>query len=292
MVELLVSIAVISVLLSLLLPAIQYVRESARKTQCKSNLHQIGIAIQNYHDSIGCLPIREWFGSHVPLLPWLERKDLHDLFADQTPMTIGLGMNDIRKIRIPVFTCPSDSLRSSLPIGGLNYGWNNGSGWIYEQNGVVNVVDFPYPIRLSDITDGVSNTACQSEVLYTDNSLKRLRTVWFVSPAMRTIALWPAFLQACESLPETGGYVSTSFRGESWTVLELYNHARPPQHRTCENGFQGIDGGVYPATSEHNTGAHTLMLDGSVRFVSQSIDGKLWEALGTRNSGDAVSSSF
>lgn len=288
LIELLTAIGIIGVLVAITAPAISAARESARKVQCKNNLHQIGIALHNYHDSEGCFPVRDWFGYHLPLLPWLDQRVIHDRFIDQTAMTIDTGR--FQRMKVPTFLCPSDSLSAHSHVGMLNYACNNGTGWIHGKNGFV--VDFN-PMRFSDLADGASNTAAQAEILFTDNlSLKRLRTVWFVSPAMPTLAQWPAFLSACEALPQTVPHVSTDSRGGCWFNSQLYNHARPPQHRSCENGLQGQESGVFPAASAHTAGAHVLMGDGVVRFVSESIDGLVWEAIGTRSSGDSLSSAF
>lgn len=288
LIELLTAIGIIGVLLALTAPAISAARESARKMQCKNNLHQIGIALHNYHDAEGCFPVRDWFGYHLPLLPWLDYRSIHDRFIDQTAMTIDTGQ--FQKMKVPTFLCPSDSFSARAHVGMLNYACNAGTGWVYGKNGFV--IDLQ-PVRFSDLRDGASNTAAQSEILYTDNaSLQRLRTVWFVSPPMRTPAQWPAFLEACEALPETVSHASTDVRGLCWFNGETYDHARPPQHRKCENGRQGSETGVFPAASAHVAGAHVLMCDGRVRFVSENIDGHIWEAIGTRNSGDALSSEF
>lgn len=165
-----------------------------------------------------------------------------------------------------------------------------GQGRFNGKNGFVNVLE---PVRLSDLADGTSHTAAQSEIVYTDNlSLRRLQNVWFVSSSMLLPAQWPVFLEACDAVPELSIHVATTVRGLTWFGLELYQHSRPPQHRACENGQSGNDAGVFPAASHHAAGAHVLMADGSVRFVSENIDGHVWESVGTRNSGDNVSPEF
>ncbi len=290
-IELLVSIAIIGLLLAMLVPAVQSVRESARRVQCKNNLHQIGLALHNYHENHRCFPIGNYSNTGL-LLPFLDQRDVYLQFeADYPTSTLWAQFT-----KIPVYRCPSDGFGASISQGNLSYATNSGTGWTLHQfNGFYNGME---PLRLGDVTDGASQTAAMSEMLYTGGaSLERLRATWFILPGMLLPSQFPAFLQACEQLPETPPHLSWEPRGEHWYNTYIYDHAATPQKKRCHNGSQGGSmlaefAGVQPAVSGHGQGAHVLLADGAVRFVALSIDGKVWEALGSRNAGDVVSSDF
>lgn len=123
LIELLVVIAIIAVLIALLLPAVQQAREAARRSQCKNNLKQIGLAMSNYHDSNKMFPIdifhtanNHWQGAFtdkVFLLPFLDRASEYNQtnFIDYPYNTTWFTGNNVaaQSGRIPVFNCPSQS---------------------------------------------------------------------------------------------------------------------------------------------------------------------------------------
>src|SRR5262249_47931835 len=123
LIELLVVIAIIAVLIALLLPAVQQAREAARRSQCKNNLKQIGLALHNYHDSFGKLPLNRHSGRNLPaqfgslgwtamILPYIDQAPLYSTinFSDQTGNLVnGVQVNiDARRKIIPVLNCPSN----------------------------------------------------------------------------------------------------------------------------------------------------------------------------------------
>ncbi len=193
LIELLVVISIIGILMSLLLPAVQAVRESARRTQCKNNLHQLALATTNYHDAIGRLPparpadgFLTWY---VFIMPFIEGNSLYSRFdiaapyADQDP--------DVLKINIKTFNCPSRRIDGGVsffettgePVGAVgDYVGNAGTSEFFpgdvwalfdlEVDGVINsglASENPVvagrlvrPVRgrigLSAIKDGTSHT--------------------------------------------------------------------------------------------------------------------------------------
>jgi prepilin-type N-terminal cleavage/methylation domain-containing protein len=181
LIELLVVIAIIGTLLALLLPAIQAVRGSARRVQCSSRLRQIGTALRSYHDDNGELPP----GSHrhgriqlawnVRLLPYLEQDALHDEIDFDSPF-VSKSNQQATSAVIPVFLCPStsriawdrdgDRIRSPRDRdgpgrGATDYGGMFGSSFTEPLDNGVLIYD--RPVRLAEVTDGLSHTIMVAE---------------------------------------------------------------------------------------------------------------------------------
>jgi len=181
LIEILVVIAIIGVLIALLLPAIQKVREAAARMQCANNMKQLGIAMHNYHLTYKESPAASYSaGSFGPsavvyLLPFVEQQAIHMLFDPSNPSggSSGGGTgNDIGGVyRIPLLLCPSDIQQGlGTEFGWSNYHFNHGtwvgiSGWdgMFAPNFNV-VVTSPKNIRFPQVSDGLSNTAAMAEV--------------------------------------------------------------------------------------------------------------------------------
>ncbi|MCA9083190.1 MAG: DUF1559 domain-containing protein [Planctomycetaceae bacterium] len=190
LIELLVVIAIIAILIALLLPAVQQAREAARRTQCKNNLKQLGLALHNYHDVFNGLPLRaaspvgrdwlsfnETMSGHVALLPYLEQAPRYQQIMDKAATTTALsftpwsGDTMIRQ-DIPAFLCPSDTL---APRSGRNnyrfclgkWGWRqrvprDTSEWGGTQRND-GMFGANFSCNFRDILDGTSNTIAMSE---------------------------------------------------------------------------------------------------------------------------------
>ncbi|QDT65393.1 DUF1559 domain-containing protein [Calycomorphotria hydatis] len=196
LIELLVVIAIIAILIALLLPAVQQAREAARRSQCKNNLKQLGLALHNYHDAHNIFPRGNFekantncgyggysytgISAHTMLLPYVEQTAVYNEFDfnqafDQSPN------RDAKTARITTFLCPSDLDRipngtsrnlgpgnNYVLSGGANIWWfTNGCGYpdptpaqIDHQNGMFN---YRVNVRMRDVTDGTSNVIAASE---------------------------------------------------------------------------------------------------------------------------------
>ncbi len=201
LIELLVVIAIIAILIALLLPAVQMAREAARRSECKNNLKQIGLALQNYHDVHRMFPgwVGRWFSGnagsgannychggyswHTSILPFLEQRQVYNTinfsFRPNSPGNCGAGNGNsppginttALNSRISTFLCPSDGGGSNRG-GKNNYGVNGGiwpvaaaSPWttIFARDSGLGSPFNRFGRRISDITDGTANTAAFSE---------------------------------------------------------------------------------------------------------------------------------
>jgi prepilin-type N-terminal cleavage/methylation domain-containing protein/prepilin-type processing-associated H-X9-DG protein len=301
LIELLVVIAIIAILIALLLPAVQQAREAARRTQCKNNLKQLGLALHNYHDVHRCFPFghegtTKAFSAFSMLLPFLEQGPLYGQIDFNVPVT-HVGNDAARLIELPMLRCPSD-LQNALPaIGGAtNYFANKGSGVLWgsptgpnasfqPQNGVMY---YGSRVRIADITDGTSMTAAVSERMLADGNNARVSPVAdvFFSPASPMTA--DEAVQICNAIDINNlANQFPLFMGAPWmNGQHTYLHTNVPNGRSC--GFFLINRASMPPSSRHTGGVQILLCDGSVRFVTENIDLGTWRALGTRDGGEIV----
>ena len=304
LVELLVVIAIIGVLIGMLLPAVQAARESARRSQCNNNLRQLGIAIQNYHDSKKVFPPgnADSLSGHAFVLDFLEERWLKSLvnfkakYDDPT--------NDkARLAEVGVFHCPSDADVLPQALGGRNnYYMNAGSGilWGLPSTDPSNP-NFTQPkpngvffkdsrVNLKDVKDGASKTAAFSEKCSGDgsNGLVSVKTDTFKPGTYPKDA--DEARQMCQDTDVNDiskqGYSNV---GAPWLYAyhstTIYFHNSRPNERSC----------MYPpgrimttASSNHGPGANTLLLDASVHFVSDNIDLATWRGLGSRKGNELI----
>ncbi len=187
LIELLVVIAIIAILIGLLLPAVQKVREAAARMQCANNLKQIGLAIHNYHDANSKLPPGWIFdtswGTLAFLLPYLEQDNVHRMINFNLPLNDPVNA-PVSQVRINTFRCPSDFENPMPSIGAAtNYHGNAGIIPVFVIARGLNLND-PRPngvffslsqnIKITDVTDGTSNTAFYSERVLGDGNMGRV----------------------------------------------------------------------------------------------------------------------
>ncbi len=184
LIELLVVIAIIATLVAILLPAVQQAREAARRSSCKNNLKQIGLALHNYESTFTRLPpsmainpsitSQSSWSVHGRILPYLEQGNFYDQIDLQKGWSDPENANTVSGAHLTVYTCPTDA-RSGEPrqhssgvnLYCINYAFNLGT-WMYYNPATNKGGDGTfYPnsnLRFADITDGLSNTLLASEV--------------------------------------------------------------------------------------------------------------------------------
>ncbi len=293
LIELVVVVAVIGLLLSLVLAAVQHSRESGRRAQCASNLKQIGLALQGYQDAFGVFP-RGWnfrhFSFHVAILPQLEQGPLFQRVDYLADAVTGTKNSPIRQTALAIYECPSDGYAAIQYAGnslGTSYAGNFGTGvQTYGYNGFFPIGAGANP---AGITDGLSQTAALSEILVSNLRYDRLRVLWPTVPMMSPSQLEMFAAQCSTVAPSEGGETMT--HGHPWTCgdagFTLYNHILPPNRPSCRNGTR-VQEGAYSPASMHPGGANVAFGDGHLKFVVDDVDLRVWRAYGSRNGNDAA----
>ena len=306
LIELLVVIAIIAILIALLLPAVQQAREAARRTQCRNNLKQIGLAIHNYESSHSLFPPGRLgypmvFSVQAHILPYLDGANLYNLIDFNTAPSFGAPSSPMTRNQIavrtfiPSYLCPSDF--GTIPgsdFGPTNYvacmgsglgtsnSINTGDGVMYSRSST----------RFRDVTDGLSNTVCFGE-----------QTLG-IGGNPSSPAGGPAAKPTGEVLELTGATPTTDascvagsgnwsgLRGAKWMNGHfgdtLYNHYYTPNSRQFDCGNASHNFGLTAARSQHVGGVHVSMCDGAVRFISDNTDQALWRGLATRAGGEVI----
>jgi prepilin-type N-terminal cleavage/methylation domain-containing protein/prepilin-type processing-associated H-X9-DG protein len=268
LIEILVVIALIGILVALLLPAVQAAREAARRAQCSNNLHQIGIALHQYHEIHSCFPssvvgtnasapLHTWM---VMILPQLEQRAMFDAY------NYNVRYNDpanttIVTTAVSTYLCPSANSSGMLPDGfaGNNYAASSGT-----VPGLTEGVMFPSSsVGFAEIRDGTSTTIATGEI-YFDNL---------------------GWARGAASGADSGGGggagagfargVSRWWRCASDCALPGFNPRPSGCNNNCEQRFQ--------FSSNHPGGAMFGFADSHVQFLSQTMDVNVFRAMITRN---------
>ncbi|QGQ23513.1 DUF1559 domain-containing protein [Gimesia benthica] len=285
LIELLVVIAIIAILIALLLPAVQQAREAARRSTCKNNLKQIGLALHNYHDThrtfpqmevesrrtaADDIPTESYLAWSTMILPFMDQTPLYNKINMDAPWRLPTGGNPLQlaiaKTVLPAFNCPSD------PMEGINSNigsWGksnypaihspcdinpaNGRGRCYSS-----AWNHHTAKRLRDITDGASNTILIGE-----------RT----TEGRHSGALW---IGAHSYVHATAGNIGNwPYHTALMRTWQGATATPTPSTIYLINGINQNDGLAYAwsLSSSHEGGCHFVLGDGSVRFVSENTDG-------------------
>lgn len=299
LVELLVVIAIIGILIALLLPAVQAAREAARRAECTNKIKQIGLALHNYHDTHKVLPPGQlssisvnhssatWCSSGsaastrapwtVLILPYLEQLNLHNRFdfgRQFTGFSVEPGVtvnNELFEMNNRAYQCPSDPNSTADNNNGCYFGVQGGgtspscpavsASRVFFINGILYQNS---ATRFADILDGTSNVFLVGESKYCLNKIIR--------PDDKAHMGWAS-----------GGRLSASGPTPMVIAATMLQINARTQHG-------GIDPYVYEYTSRvfgsfHPGGCQFGLADGSVHFVSETIDINLYRQLGIRNDG-------
>lgn len=326
LVELLVVIAIIGILIALLLPAVQAAREAARRSQCTNNLKQLALAAQNYHDVYKTFPrfvyrttsnatenCSHWegFSAHTMFLPYVEQSSVYNVVTGLWKTTTDghegwrTGtFGPISNTVINAFRCPSDATSPfGADAGNNNYMVSTGPQYNDWNSGTsLGVFQRDRETTMADIRDGTSNTILFGESLLGDNSSN-----YQPGDVVRGIAYSGANQWPSQADMETyGGSCSTptalanhhSHAGREWISgmhsQTVMNTIVPPnwKYPTCQNcsgcGWMDSDG-VFGARSYHPGGTNHAGVDGSVRFISETIEFRTYQYLGGRADGNTAS---
>ncbi len=295
LIELLVVIAIIAVLIALLLPAVQQAREAARRSQCKNNLKQLGLALHSYHEALGVFPpamitttgamldVPRRAGI-VHLLPYVDQVNLYN------QVNFGTGGYDFQQAYAakPVIAllCPSDGLADNPKSGsGAGTCAATNYGLVVGQNlGDAKPANAPAAfannkkISLRDFIDGSSNVMMIAEQLMGSN--KDVRG-WYVN-GNNASALVCTQTTPNSSAPDVL-YPDPAFCVNNDGVTDA-----PAMNLPCDPGSTNSDTHYSASRSRHTGGVHILMGDGSVRFASSNIDLTIWRNIGLKADGAVV----
>lgn len=306
---------ILSLLIGLLLPAVQSAREAARRASCQSHLHQIGIALENFHSVRGRFPsasvvsvdssgrqITSNLSPHVELLPYLDHKSLYSEYEpeetnaglDQDPPT-STANSPLLFTPVPVYSCPSDdssAVRCNYRISAGTSPWLHTSTFV-GPNAALQGFRSTRGRKDAEIIDGKSHTASFAEKLSGDRN-PSVYTPWrdllSVNP-VNTFTTPDDAMNGCGQ-PIAGAPVHFSFGGTTWVLSGYpqtwYNHVLSPNSAIpdCVDGTP-MGMGAFAARSLHPGGVNVLLLDGQVKFTSARIDLTIWRGLGSIDGGEA-----
>lgn len=321
LIELLVVIAIIAILIALLLPAVQQAREAARRTQCRNNLKQIGLAIHNYHDVHLCFPSgflgnppsesaagcsnvnysatgnirRPGWGWMVYIMPYIDQTNLYEALApgekivvcaEATGAQAAAGNAALQKTVIPVYICPSDPNDNLTPSR-----WPRPPAMAgrHGKSNYCGVSGFTF--------DGVFDTEAGADgrkAVFVDGTLyvSRLRDV--TDGTSNTLAVGEKIRVEIDGDETVANPALFEKVGSYW--VGRAPDTRPAsvimQLRFAPSSFAINGASINAFASKHPGGCHFLLTDGSVHFISENADQDTIANLGTGNDGTVANVDF
>lgn len=327
LIELLVVIAIIAVLIGLLLPAVQKVREAANRMKCANNLKQLALAVHNYENTHGVYPPAMYhtpgtvfsnnngsWSLHGRVLPYIEQSNAYV----RVNLEVGWdaqGNTGVPTTRIPIYVCPSeryDRVRTSSGqpfVYPHTYGFNFGTWFVYNPaNGRGGDGMFHPNSRQTtgSVTDGLSNTLCATEVKAFTSYVRNTADPGAGPPATpAAVAALAAGgqLKLGPDINDNTGHtewpdgrvhhsgVTTVFRPNTVVPFTYQGQTYDIDFNSRQEGSSAtqLTYAAITARSYHSGGVvNVALMDGSVRSVSKDIDLLVWRALGTRYGGEVV----
>jgi prepilin-type N-terminal cleavage/methylation domain-containing protein/prepilin-type processing-associated H-X9-DG protein len=315
LIELLVVIAIIAVLIGLLLPAVQKIREAASRVICQNHLKQMALACHNYHSSYGKFPpgiirgapnsngwpspeynpgppvVAPRYNLLIAMLPYIDQENLHRTYNyTNWPVNTGLGPVSFASHPIPTFVCPSDQLPDpavdtwftpTAHYGLTSYGGCAGIraffGADQTRDGIflINQVQ-----RIADVLDGTSNTLLLGERYHFDR-------VWASSA-------WAQTIGNAGPLASWGWWAAADAGDVLLGTNDPINYELPANFDTLSDAEKGtlLDNRINAFGSGHRGGANLALADGSVRFLSQNMSLITLQSLSTRAKGEVIAGDF
>lgn len=315
LIELLVVIAIIAILIGLLLPAVQKVREAAARISCQNNLKQIGLALHNYENTLGHFPPAGIYPAGVTtsswsiqalLLPYIEQENLQNLINFNAEYGVQPA---VTQTRVPTYICPSEDRDEPRPDGALthypiNYAANFGTWRVYNPNSFREASDGSFSPnvkhKVGAFRDGMSNTLAFAEV-----------KAW--NPYLRDGGTPSAYSTPVPSTPAEvtayGGSFKTNSGHTEWVDARVhqtgFTTVFPPNtvvpytsggeiydvdFNSSREGrtTNQITFAAVTARSYHSNLVNAVRMDGSVQSFSNNTSMFVWRALGTRAGGEVI----
>lgn len=266
LVELLVVIAIIGILLALTLPAVQQARAAARRAQCINKLHQIGLALHNYHDSMGILPpgaivvgpglpvVFSGWGWGTMLLPMVDQASLYN----RIDFNLGTAVDANEALlatNVPLWRCPSDTIDDAISVTVPTYSTTQVATGNYC--GSTDMLGPLSAVRFRNVTDGLSQTLMVGERVNQQ--------------------------QAPGNPPFTSSWIGIVSKRDQYVF-----NSTPYTAVVAVYPINFHLGTTQSFSSRHTGGTHFVFGDGSVKFLNETMDANVYQALGTPNGGEIV----